>query len=233
VHLNLEASVPGNGLCAFAVPGLETRVEGGSQDGAAKGAAGGRLVVLKARNLQGRTVDGSTGKSFAYGATGGLLMLQNLADSRACIRMSGADVVFGARLTAPIRDEEGNLATRSHLKGFAFEYMTGGRAVVLGDPGPWLCAGMTGGTIHQCLYPEFGFDAAALERRLARGAMVSFSPADELGLAAIGELLTSYIRELEASFQEEEARAVALLLAQAAARFVTIAPSPQRNLPAE
>ncbi|MEJ2033871.1 MAG: glutamate synthase-related protein [Deltaproteobacteria bacterium] len=233
VLLGLEASVPGNGLCAFGVPGLEARVEGGSQDGAAKGCSGGRLAVLKARNLYGRPVDGSTGKSFAYGATGGLLMLQNLADSRACIRMSGADVVFGARITAPIRDEEGSLACRAHIKGFAFEYMTGGRAVVLCDPGPWLCAGMTGGTIYQCLYPEFGFDAAALQRRLARGAMVSFSPVDTHGLAAIRELLEAYIRELEISFQEKEARSVSLLLAQAAERFMAILPSPWRKLPPE
>ena len=34
----------------------------------------------------------------------------------------------------------GNIASRAHLKGFAFEYMTGGRAVVLGDPGPWICS---------------------------------------------------------------------------------------------
>jgi glutamate synthase (NADPH/NADH) large chain len=88
----------------------------------------------------GRRIDGSTGKSFAYGAIAGMLMVQNYADSRACIRMSGADAVFGARITARLRDEEGNVAARAHLKGFAFEYMTGGRAVVLGDPGPWLCS---------------------------------------------------------------------------------------------
>jgi glutamate synthase (NADPH/NADH) large chain len=129
-------------------------VAGGSQDGAAKGIYGGHVGVLKGLNLLGQRIDGSVGKSFAYGATGGTLMVQNMADSRACIRMSGADAVFGARITAPIRDQEANIAARAHLKGFAFEYMTGGRVVVLGDPGPWICAGMTGGRIYQCLYPD-------------------------------------------------------------------------------
>ncbi|MEJ2691102.1 MAG: hypothetical protein P8130_14400, partial [Deltaproteobacteria bacterium] len=73
----------------------------------------------------------------------------------------------------------------------------------------------------------------ALERRLARGAMVSLSPVDADGLAAIRELLAPYIQELEASFQQEEARAVTSLLDQAAERFTAIVPSPQRNLPAE
>ena len=26
--------------------------------------------------------------------------------------------------------------------------MTNGRALVLGDPGPWICAGMTGGVVY-------------------------------------------------------------------------------------
>ncbi len=103
--LRLGSSVPGNGLCAFISQGLETVVEGGSQDGAAKGSMGGLLGVFKGQNVLGRRIDGSTGKSFAYGAMGGLLMVQNLADSRACIRMSGADIVFGRRITEPVCDD--------------------------------------------------------------------------------------------------------------------------------
>jgi len=155
--LRLYSSVPGNGLSAFNSHNVDVIVEGGSQDGAAKGSFGGFLGVLKGRNLVGRRIDGSTGKSFGYGAIGGLMIVQNMADSRACIRLSGADVIFGGRITERVRDEEGNLACRAHLKGFAFEYMTGGRVVVLGDPGPWICAGMTGGVIYQCLYPELNF----------------------------------------------------------------------------
>lgn len=222
--LSLSSSVPGNGLCAFNIPNMDTVVEGGSQDGAAKGGCGGFIGVLKGLNLLGQRVDGSTGKGFAYGAIGGTLIVQNMADSRACIRMSGADVVFGGRITAPIRDHEGNLASRAHLKGFAFEYMTGGRAVVLGDPGPWICAGMTGGVIYQCLYPEYGFDRGALERRLARGANVSIRAIAKQGLADVEELLTRYIDELKRSLQADEADAVSDILAQARKRFVMVVP---------
>ena len=184
VDLMLGSSVPGNGLCAFNVDGISTVVEGGGQDGIAKGARGGSVCILKGANILGQRVDGSVGKSLAYGALSGTVIVQNLADSRACIRMSGADAVFGGRITAPVRDELGNIASRAHLKGFAFEYMTGGRAVVLGDPGPWICAGMTGGVIFQCLYPEHGFGRENLQRRFARGAHVVIRGLEETGLAA-------------------------------------------------
>ncbi len=231
--LMLGSSVPGNGLCAFISQGLETVVEGGSQDGAAKGSMGGFLGVFKGQNIMGSRIDGSTGKSFAYGAIGGLLMVQNLADSRACIRMSGADVVFGRRITEPVRDELGNIASRAHLKGFAFEYMTGGRAVVLGDPGPWMCAGMTGGVIYQCLYPDLGFNREALKRRLARGANVSIENISKDGLQDLRELLGKYIEELEKGFQKEEADAIHAILKKAAKRFIAINPKPLRPPSAE
>lgn len=231
--IRLTDSVPGNGLCAFTVPQIHALVAGGSQDGAAKGGSGGYLGVLKGRNLMGRMVDGSTGKSFAYGAVGGTYIVQNMADSRACIRMSGADAVFGGRITEPVRDNEGNIAARAHLKGFAFEYMTGGRAVVLGDPGPWICAGMTGGVVYQCLYPDLGFDEAAVRRRLARGAHVSVRPVDEGGERDVEELLGQYVEELRRSFQAEEAAEVAVLLEQVRTRFVMIVPKPLRPPSAE
>lgn len=224
-YLRFDASVPGNGLCAFNIPGIDCIVNGGTQDGTAKGCFGGSVGVFKEANWQGKRIDGSTGKSFAYGAIGGTLMVQNYADSRACVRLSGADAIFGARITAPVSDESGNLASRAHLKGFAFEYMTGGRAVVLGDPGPWMCAGMTGGVIYQCLYPEYGFTKASVVRRLATGADVGVMPLDEAGLDDVRELLERYINELRSSFQDDEADAVQELLRDASERFVVIAPA--------
>jgi glutamate synthase (NADPH) large chain len=224
-RLRLDSSVPGNGLCAFNIEGIEIIVNGGAQDGTGKSSLGGTCGIFKGANLMGRRVDGSTGKSFAYGAISGMLMVQNFADSRACIRMSGADAVFGARITSRVRDEDGNLAVRSHLKGFAFEYMTGGRAIVLGDPGPWICSGMTGGVIYQCLYPEFDFTPESIERRLATGADVTIRQINERGLEDIRELLSGYISELRATFQESEALEVEALLGEAKKRFVMILPA--------
>jgi len=223
-YLHLESSVPGNGLCAFNINGIDTVVEGGAQDGIAKSSLGGSLGILKGINFLGLRVDGSAGKSCAYGAISGTIMIQNYADSRACIRMSGADAVFGARITEPIRDQDGNIATRAHLKGFAFEYMTGGRAVVLGDPGPWMCAGMTGGVIYQCLYPEFGFTKKALTRRFASGADVLIKNIEAAGASEVRTLLGKYIEELRSTFQDNEGDAVQLLADQAEERFVMIKP---------
>ncbi len=222
--LRLSHSVPGNGLCAFTMQGIDVFVEGGAQDGPAKGAMGGSLAVLKGLNRHGRRVDGSAGKSLAYGAISGTIIIQNMADSRACVRMSGADVIFGGRIMAPVRDEQGNIASRAHLKGFAFEYMTGGRVVMLGDPGPWTCSGMTGGVVYQCLYPEFGFTRESVARRLATGAKVALRKLDDKGLADVSSLLGRYMEALRQSFQEAEADAVALLLEQAGERFIKIVP---------
>ena len=223
--LRLAASVPGNGLCAFNTASIEVIVEGGSQDGTVKGSMGGLLGVFKDQNLLGRYIDGSTGKSFAYGATGGLFMVQNIADSRACVRLSGADVIFGGRIAATVQDESGNIASRAHLKGFSFEYMTGGRVVVLSDPGPWICAGMTGGIIYQCLYPEYGFNRDSIIRRLSVSAQVTIAPVKDLAVGDINELLQRYIIELEHQFQYEEAEAVGDIMLDAANRFLVIQPS--------
>ncbi|MBE1425950.1 glutamate synthase (NADPH/NADH) large chain [Desulfomicrobium macestii] len=224
VELLLTSSVPGNGLCAFNIDGIGTVVEGGGQDGIAKGARGGEVCILKGVNILGQRVDGSVGKSLAYGALSGTIMVQNQADSRACVRMSGADAIFGGRITASVRDELGNIASRAHLKGFAFEYMTGGRAVVLGDPGPWMCAGMTGGVIYQCLYPEWNFGRENLQRRFSSGSHVVIKNLDEDDIVQVRELLGKYVSTLEQSFQKEEAVIVQGLADEAQGRFVKIVP---------
>ena len=109
---------------------------------------GGTVSVMKGRNRDGRRVNGSVGKSFAYGAQRGRLFVQGSADSRFCIRLSGADVVLGGEPAEPLDDARGCVVDRANAKGFAFEYMTSGRAVVLGDIGPWACAGNDRGSVY-------------------------------------------------------------------------------------
>ncbi len=218
------AAAVGNGAGAFLVEGLELVVQGGAQDGAAKCARGGRMVILKGVGAAGRRVNGAVGKSFAYGAQGGRLFVQGEADSRAAIRLSGADVVFGALPRAPIDDARGHMTCTAQLKGFAFEYMTGGRAVVLGDPGPWICSGMTGGVVYLRLAPHLGLDEAALRRRIARGARVELRPLDERGVADIQELLGEYVGYLRESGQHAEAAEVQRLAADCRTCFVAVRP---------
>jgi len=153
--------------------------------------------------------------------------VQGDADTRACIRMSGADVVFGGEIKQPLRDELGGLASRANLKGYAFEYMTSGRALVLGDPGPWMCSGMTGGVIYQRLQPEMGMTVDALRRRLALGSTVEVLPLDEKGAEDVHELLTLYIKALELYNQSEAAQPLYTLIKRPQNHFVKIT-TPQR-----
>jgi glutamate synthase (NADPH) large chain len=217
-------SIPGNGLGAFTIPRIVLHVEGGAQDGVGKSTSGGEVVILKGENRNGVRVGGSVGKGLAYGAQGGTFIIQGDADSRACIRLSGADVVLGGRITTPLDDSLGNLAGRANLKGFACEYMTGGRVVVLGDPGPWLCSGMTGGTLYCHLDEGMGMDRAALRRRLAKGAGVEIRDLEEEDVSRLEELMGKYHRELLHSHQEEEADWLAGVIAGCRTGFVKVVP---------
>ncbi|MHB1927106.1 MAG: glutamate synthase-related protein [Leptospirillum sp.] len=224
-----HGSVAGNGMGSFLKDNMVIRITGGAQDGVGKGAISGKIVVLKARNAQGLYVDGSVGKSLAYGAQGGLFLIQGDADSRAGIRLSGAEMVLGGRITAPVDDRVGHLGIHANLKGFAFEYMTNGRAVVLGDPGPWICAGMTGGAVYLLLQPEWNFDIGAIKRRIAKGSKVVITTLKPEDADHIRRLLGAYEEEVSASGQTEEGNWIrALAESDLFSRFVRIIPESQQ-----
>jgi glutamate synthase (NADPH/NADH) large chain len=216
-------SVAGQGFGAFNAYGVSIRVEGGAQDGVGKTMLGGTVAVLKGRGAKGRRLNGSVGKSFAYGAQRGRLFVQGSADSRFCIRLSGADVVLGGEPEGDIDDRRGCLVDRANAKGFAFEYMTSGRAIVLGDLGPWACAGMTGGRVY-VRQNSFGIDSEAIERRLGEGAKVELKGLDSDGLLDIDDLLSHYADELRATGQNEEADRIMELAADAASNFLMVVP---------
>jgi glutamate synthase (NADPH/NADH) large chain len=152
-------------------------------------------------------VDGSVGKCFGYGAQRGRFFVQGGADARAGIRLSGADVLFGGE-----------------LRGFAFEYMTGGRAVVLGDPGRWICSGMSGGVVYLRHDPSRGLDEAGLRERLAKGAKVNMRPASDQDRATLDELVGGYATLLQESGQAEAANAARALLDDVASSFRVVRP---------
>jgi glutamate synthase (NADPH/NADH) large chain len=124
------------------------------------------------------------------------------------------------------------MAGRANIKGFACEYMTAGRVVVLGDPGPWLCSGMTGGTLYCHLDLEMGFDREALRRRLARGAGVEIRDVEEDDVVQLEELLGIYHWELLHSHQEEEADWLAGIMAHCRDSFVKVIPEKVVLMPA-
>jgi glutamate synthase (NADPH/NADH) large chain len=124
----------------------------------------------------------------------------------------------------PLDDSRGCIVDRANAKGFAFEYMTSGRAAVLGDIGPWACAGMTGGRVYVRLNEQWNLDRAAIERRLGEGAKVTLEELDTEGQLDVEDLLGHYANELRATDQEEEADRVQALAADAKRNFLMIIP---------
>jgi len=227
VHLRFgPSSVGGNGFAAWMADTVDVIIEGGAQDGTAKGASGGYVAVMKGLNDDGLRIDGSVGKSFAYGAQKGTLIVQGNADSRACIRLSGADVVIGGEITRMIKESSFRSPTHANIKGFACEYMTSGRVLIMGDPGPYAFSGMTGGVVYQKLTPEFGFDERALASRVALGAQVEIQALEAGDVANIQELLGYYTNALEQTYQYETAEQIRTLVAESTLRqyFVKVVP---------
>ena len=217
-------SVAGQGLGAFNAYGVDIRVEGGAQDGVGKAMLGGSIAVLKGKGAHGKRVNGSVGKSFAYGAQRGRLFVQGSADSRFCIRLSGADVVLAGEPEEPLDDARGCLVDRANAKGFAFEYMTSGRAVVFGDIGPWACAGMTGGRVYVRVDEGLNLTRETISKRLGEGAKVHLDELDDEGALDIDELLGHYATQLRASNQNDEADRVGALGGAAKDNFLMIVP---------
>jgi glutamate synthase (NADPH/NADH) large chain len=127
IHVLLTGSA-GQSLGAFLPRGLTLDMVGDANDYVGKGLSGGRIIVrpdpAATFAAEAQTIAGNT---IAYGATGGEIFLRGQVGERFCVRNSGATVVA-----------EG-------VGDHAFEYMTGGRAVVLGPTGRNLAAGMSGG----------------------------------------------------------------------------------------
>jgi len=132
--------------------------------------------------------------------------------------------VLGGEPAEPLDDARGCVVDRANAKGFAFEYMTSGRAAVLGDIGPWACAGMTGGRVYVRQNPDWRLDREAIERRLGEGAKVSLADLDAEGILDLEELLGRYADELRATDQPDEAERISELAAAAPEHFLMIIP---------
>jgi glutamate synthase (NADPH) large chain len=232
LHLRFgPSSLAGNGFAAWMTDKIDLLIEGGAQDGVAKGANGGKVAVMKGLNHVGLRIDGSVGKSFAYGAQNGILIVQGNADARACVRLSGAKVLLGGEITSPIDDSNGSIGMNANIKGFACEYMTSGTVLIMGDPGPYAFSGMTGGIVFQKLTLGYGFNLATLKKRLAHGANVRIDPVGTTDYALIEELLEQYIEALEKTYQYETADQIRYLSdpQMIAEQFVRIRPVNQEG----
>ncbi|AOS64377.1 glutamate synthase large subunit [Actinoalloteichus hymeniacidonis] len=118
----------GQSLGAFLPSGITLDLVGDANDFVGKGLSGGRIVVRphpEARFVAEHQV--IAGNVIGYGATSGEIFLRGQVGERFAVRNSGA------------------LLVAEGVGDHAFEYMTGGRAVVLGKTGRNLAAGMSGG----------------------------------------------------------------------------------------
>ena len=130
IRINFTGSA-GNSFGAFLPRGISMKLVGDANDYVGKGLSGGRIVVTtfpQARFTPEENV--IAGNVIGYGATGGELFLRGLVGERFCVRNSGAVAVV-----------EG-------VGDHGCEYMTGGRAVVLGPTGRNFGAGMSGGIAY-------------------------------------------------------------------------------------
>jgi len=118
----------GQSFGAFLPRGITLRLEGDANDYVGKGLSGGRIVVRPDRGAVFVADEQIiAGNVIGYGGTSGEIFLSGQVGERFCVRNSG--------LTAVV---EG-------VGDHGCEYMTGGRAVVLGPTGRNFAAGMSGG----------------------------------------------------------------------------------------
>jgi glutamate synthase (NADPH) large chain len=132
----------GQSFCAFGARGLTLHVRGDANDYFGKGLSGARLTI--------RPPDGADfpaeeniiiGNVAFYGATSGEAYTRGMGGERFCVRNSGVRAVI-----------EG-------VGDHGCEYMTGGRAVILGPTGRNFAAGMSGGIAY--VYDNIGDFATA------------------------------------------------------------------------
>ena len=141
INIKFKGSA-GQSFGAFAVKGVNLKLEGECNDYFGKGLSGGRISILPpARSsdefrAEENIIAGNTG---LYGATSGELYINGKVGERFGVRNSGAIAVI-----------EG-------AGDHCCEYMTGGRVVVLGKTGRNFAAGMSGGVAY--VYdPDHTFD---------------------------------------------------------------------------
>ena len=121
----------GQSVAAWAAGGVTVEVIGDANDYCGKGLSGGKLIVHPPEDVTFTPSEQIIiGNVALYGATEGEAYFRGRAAERFCVRNSGAKAVI-----------EG-------VGDHACEYMTGGRAVILGPTGRNFAAGMSGGVAY-------------------------------------------------------------------------------------
>jgi glutamate synthase (ferredoxin) len=142
----------GQSFGAFIPKGLTLELVGDSNDYFGKGLSGGKLIVYPPQGVKFEHDENIIiGNVALYGATSGSAYINGVAGERFCVRNSGAVAVV-----------EG-------VGDHGCEYMTGGRAVILGRVGKNFAAGMSGGIAYVLdedsdLYTKVNKNMVAIEK---------------------------------------------------------------------
>ena len=121
----------GQSFGAFIPKGLTLELTGDSNDYFGKGLSGGKLILYPPKNSGFKAEENIiVGNVALYGATSGKAFINGIAGERFCVRNSGA------------------VAVCEGVGDHGCEYMTGGRAVILGKTGKNFAAGMSGGIAY-------------------------------------------------------------------------------------
>ena len=130
IHIKANGSA-GQSVGAWSTKGVTIEIEGDANDYAGKGLSGGRLIIYPHKDSTFTPAENIViGNVALYGATSGEAYFRGIAAERFCVRNSGAHAVI-----------EG-------VGDHGCEYMTGGRAVILGPTGRNFAAGMSGGVAY-------------------------------------------------------------------------------------
>jgi glutamate synthase (NADPH/NADH) large chain len=127
ISIDLHGSA-GNSFGTFVPRGITLRLTGDANDYVGKGLSGGRIAIRPPADSSFVAEEQIiAGNVLLYGATAGEAFIRGRVGERFCVRNSGATAVV-----------EG-------IGDHGCEYMTGGRAVIIGPTGRNFAAGMSGG----------------------------------------------------------------------------------------
>jgi len=162
----------GQSFGAFLPKGVTIRLTGDANDGFGKGLSGGKLIVVPDKNSPFEADKNIiVGNVALFGATSGKAYFNGIAGERFGVRNSGATLVA-----------EG-------CGDHGLEYMTGGRAVILGGTGKNFAAGMSGGIAYVLDLDH------SLYRRMNKDMTMLQELTEDYDIAELREILQDYVEE--------------------------------------
>lgn len=167
IHYKFAGSA-GQSFGAFNTRGVTLELEGEANDYFGKGLSGAKLILYPPAEAAFKAEENIIAGNVAfYGATSGEAYIRGKAGERFCVRNSGATIV-----------SEG-------VGDHGCEYMTGGKAVILGETGRNFGAGMSGGI-------AFIYDVKNNFAGRCNKDMIDLDPLDQEDIAELHDLITKH-----------------------------------------